>query len=244
MGKPPRNVLGKTGELKISIRILIIEDDADISANLFDYLAARGHNVDAAPNGLVGLHLATSQNFDVIVLDLGLPGIDGLTLTQRLRRDAHSAVPILMLTARDTLEDKLSGFDAGADDYLVKPFALQEVEARLLALVKRAQGKVVNSRLHLGKLEYDPGSGTAFWNGSPLALAPKAMQLLVHLLGQPGRLFSRAELETLVWGEPQETSDVLRTQLSQLRRALTLTDGRCPLVTVHGRGYKLIDPDA
>ncbi len=226
------------------MKILIVEDDADISANLYDFLTAQGHSVDAAPNGLVGLHLATSQTFDAIILDLGLPGMDGLTLTQRLRRDAQLATPILMLTARDTLEDKLVGFDAGADDYLVKPFALREVEARLLALVKRAQGKVVNSRLRLGQLEYDPGSGTLTWGKTTLALPPKALQLLVAMLSQPGRLFSRAELETLVWGEEQETSDALRTQLSQLRRVLTLADGRCPLVTVHGRGYKLVDPDA
>lgn len=226
------------------MKILIVEDDADISANLYDYLAARGHNVDAAPNGLVGLHLATSQTFDAIVLDLGLPGIDGLALTQRLRRDAQLATPILMLTARDTLEDKLAGFDVGADDYLVKPFALKEVEARLLALTKRAQGRVVDSRLRLGQLEYDPGTGTITWCETILALPPKAMQLLVGMLTQPGRLFSREELETLVWGEAQETSDALRTQLSQLRRVLTLADGRCPLVTVHSRGYKLVDPDA
>ncbi len=208
------------------MRILIIEDDAEICANLYDYLAMRGHSVDAAPNGLVGLHLASSQTFDAIVLDLGLPGIDGIKLTQRLRRDAQLATPVLMLTARDTLEDKLTGFDAGADDYLVKPFALKEVEARLLALVKRAQGKVVNSRLRLGRLEYDPDSGTATWCQTPLALPPKAMHLLVAMLSQPGRLFRRAELEILVWGETQETSDALRTQISHLRRALTPADGR------------------
>ncbi|MBS1157527.1 MAG: response regulator transcription factor [Proteobacteria bacterium] len=225
------------------MRILIVEDDADISANLYDYLAARGHSVDAAPNGLVALHLATSQSFDAIVLDLGLPGIDGLTLAQRLRRDARLSVPILMLTARDTLDDKLAGFDAGADDYLVKPFALKEVEARLLALVKRAQGRVVDACLRLGELEYDPACGELRWRKIPLLLPPKAMQLLVTMLRQPGHLFSRNELEAAVWGEAQETSDALRTQLSQLRRALTLDDGRCPLVTVHGRGYKLVDPD-
>ncbi len=225
------------------MRILIVEDDAEISANLYDYLAARGHSVDAALNGLVALHLATSQSFDVIVLDLGLPGMDGLTLAQRLRRDACLTVPILMLTARDTLDDKLAGFDAGADDYLVKPFALREVEARLLALVKRAQNRVVDQHLRVGALDYDLVSGEVYWQDMPLLLPPKAMQLLATMLRQPGRLFSRSELETLVWGEAQETSDVLRTQLSQIRRVLTLPDGRCPLVTVHGRGYKLVDPD-
>lgn len=226
------------------MRILIIEDDADISANLYDYLAARGHAVDAALNGLVALHLATSQTFDVIVLDLGLPGMDGLSLAQRLRREARLSVPILMLTARDTLDDKLAGFDAGADDYLVKPFSLKEVEARLQALVKRAQGRVVDVTLRLGGLEYDPVRGELRWQGALSNLPPKALQLLVAMLEQPDRLFSRNELEKLVWGEEQETSDALRTQLSLLRRALTLADGRCPLVTVHGRGYRLVDPDA
>ena len=95
-----------------------------------------------------------------------------------------------------------------------------------------------------GRLEYDPGSGTATWCQTPLALPPKAMQLLVAMLSQPGRLFRRAELEILVWGEAQETSDALRTQISHLRRALTQADGRCPLITVHARGYKLVDTDA
>ncbi len=226
------------------MRILIVEDDADISANLYDYLSARGHEVDAALNGLVALHLATSQPFDAIVLDLGLPGIDGLTLAQRLRRDARLAIPILMLTARDTLDDKLAGFEAGADDYLVKPFALKEVEVRLQVLVKRAQGRVVDHHLRLGALDYDPDRGVVQWQAKSLSLPPKALQLLVMLLGQPGRLFSRQELEAQVWGEVQETSDVLRTQMSLLRRALTLPDGRCPLQTVHGRGYKLVDVDA
>lgn len=226
------------------MRILIVEDDPDISANLYDYLIARGHSVDAAPNGLVGLHLATSQPFDAIVLDLGLPGMDGLTLARRLRGDAHLATPILMLTARDTLDDKLAGFEVGADDYLVKPFALKEVEARLSALFKRAQGRVVASRLRMGRLEYDPASGMIFWNGQSLPLPPKALRLLTLMLEQPNRLFSRSELELQVWGEEQETSDALRTQMSLIRRALTDPDGRCPLVTVHGRGYKLVDVDA
>ena len=225
------------------MRILIVEDDADISANLYDYLAAHGHHVDAALNGLVALHLASSQVFDVIVLDVGLPGIDGLALAQRLRRDARLATPILMLTARDTLEDKLAGFDAGADDYLVKPFALKEVEIRLLALVKRAQGRVVDSAMRLGDLEYDPGRGELRWQGKTLMLPPKPLRLLVTMLERPEHLFSRSELEIAVWGEAQETSDALRTQLSQLRRTLTLEDGRCPLLTVHGRGYKLVKLD-
>ncbi|HSC80110.1 MAG TPA: response regulator transcription factor [Chitinolyticbacter sp.] len=226
------------------MRILIVEDDADIATNLYDYLAARGHVVDAAPNGLVALHLAGSLSFDAIVLDLGLPGMDGLTVAERLRHDARLATPILMLTARDTLDDKLAGFDAGADDYLVKPFALKEVEVRLAALVKRAEGRVVDTGLRLGALEYDARSGIALWYGQTLPLPPKALQLLIAMLTRPGQLLSRATLEVAIWGEEQHTSDALRTQLSLLRRALTAPERVCPLVTVHGRGYKLVDPDA
>jgi DNA-binding response OmpR family regulator len=226
------------------MHILIVEDDADIAANLYDYFTARGYQADAAPNGVTALHLLSTQRFDAVVLDVGLPGIDGLTLAQRLRRDARSGIPILMLTARDTLDDKLAGFEAGADDYLVKPFALKEVEARIVALVKRAQGRTVASEMRAGALCYDPFSGAATWQGKPLKLSPKSVKLLVTMLAQPGRLFTREELEQAVWGEPQANSDTLRSHLSQLRRELALPEGRSLIETVHGRGYRLVEQHA
>lgn len=225
------------------MRILIVEDDADIAGNLYDYLAAKGYEVDAAPNGLAALHLLATRQFDAVLLDVGLPGMDGLTLARRVRKDAKSSIPILMLTARDTLEEKLAGFDAGADDYLVKPFALKEVEARIQALLKRSQGRVVDESIRLGALSYDPFSGIAAWQGAPLKLSPKSLKLLVTLLRQPGRLFSREELEQAVWGQPQASSDTLRSHLSQLRRELALPDGKSMIETVHGRGYRLVNPD-
>lgn len=224
------------------MHILIVEDDATIAENLYEFLAARGYGVDAAPNGLTALHLLATQQFDAVVLDIGLPGMDGLTLAQRLRRDARSPVPILMLTARDTLEDKLAGFEAGADDYLVKPFALKEVEARLQALVRRAHGRTAETLQRLGALEFDPFTGMATWRGQALKLPPKTLKLLQTLLARPGRLFSRDELEQAVWGQPQPNSDTLRSHLSQLRRELTLEDGRSMIETVHGRGYRLVEP--
>ncbi len=123
------------------MHILIIEDDPAIATNLYDFLEARGHSVDAAADGITGLHLAVTQKFDGILLDLSLPGMDGITLCRKLRQEANLDTPVLMLTARDTLDDKLKGFDCGADDYLVKPFALKEVEARLVAMHKRHGGK-------------------------------------------------------------------------------------------------------
>jgi DNA-binding response OmpR family regulator len=138
------------------LRILIIEDDATIAANLYDYFEAHGHSIDAAGDGVTGLHLAVSQTFDVIVLDLGLPGMDGLSLARKLREEAHLDTPILMLTARDTLDDKLEGFSRGADDYLVKPFSLKEVEARLIAMHRRSSGRVTPRILECGQLTLDP----------------------------------------------------------------------------------------
>ena len=119
------------------MHILIIEDDLAIAANLYDFLESRGHSADAAANGIAGLHLAVTQRFDGILLDLGLPGMNGITLCRKLREESQIDTPVLMLTARDTLEDKLEGFENGADDYLVKPFALKEIEARLIAMHKR-----------------------------------------------------------------------------------------------------------
>src|SRR5215218_2392621 len=124
------------------VRILIIEDDRAIATNLYDFLTAQGHSVDAAADGVTGLHLAVTQTFDAIVLDLGLPGMDGANVCRKLRTEAQNDTPVLMLTARDTLDDKLHGFEHGADDYVVKPFALKEIEARLAAIHKRNTGRV------------------------------------------------------------------------------------------------------
>ncbi|GIZ52227.1 response regulator transcription factor [Noviherbaspirillum aridicola] len=226
------------------MNVLIVEDDAEIAANLYDWLAARGWQPDAAADGLTALHLVATRHFDACILDLGLPGMDGLTLARRIREDARSPLPILMLTARDTLDDKLAGFEAGADDYLVKPFALREVGARLQALVKRSQGRVGESPLRVGGLCYDPFSGEASWQGQALKLSPKSLSLLQTLMRQPGRLFSREELEQAVWGEPQASSDTLRAHLSQLRRELAAPGAQGLIETVHGRGYRLRQADA
>lgn len=221
------------------MRILIIEDDPTIAANLYDFLEARGHSIDAASDGVTGLHLAVSQPFDAIVLDIGLPGMDGLTLARKLREEAHIEVPILMLTARDTLEDKLEGFARGADDYLVKPFLLKEVEARLAAMHRRSSGRVTSRPLEAGTLTLDPKTMTVRFSGTEVKLPPKCLRILELLMQEPGRVISRDEIERLVWGEAQETSDTLRSHLHTLRRALTAAGGHDPVETLHGIGYRL-----
>ncbi len=221
------------------MRILIIEDDATIAANLYDFLESRGHAVDAAADGVTGLHLAISQTFDAIVLDLGLPGMDGLTLTKKLREEAHVETPILMLTARDTLDDKLEGFSRGADDYLVKPFSLKEVEARLLSMNRRSSGRIAPRPLEAGALSLDPKTMAVRFAGNDVKLPPKCLRILELLMREPGRVISREEIERLVWGESQETSDTLRSHLHTLRRALTAAGGHDPVETLHGIGYRL-----
>ena len=218
------------------MRILIVEDDADISANLYDYLSARGHDVDAALNGLVALHLATSQPFDAIVLDVGLPGMDGLALAQRLRRDARLAIPILMLTARDTLDDKLAGFDAGADDYLVKPFDPDELKARLRALLRRSAGRAELRIEHAG-VSLDPSSQQVSYQGKPVPMTPKEYLLLHELLSQPGKVLTRERLAQLLYGWDEEAeSNALEVHIHHLRKKLFPELIR----TVRGVGY-LVD---
>lgn len=221
------------------MRILIIEDDAVIAANLYDFLEAHGHAVDAAADGVTGLHLAISQTFDVIVLDLGLPGMDGLTLARKLREEAQLDTPILMLSARDTLDDKLEGFSRGADDYLVKPFSLKEVEARLISMNRRSIGRTAPRLLEAGTLSLNPRTMAVRFGANEVKLPPKCLRILELLIQEPGRVISRDEIERLVWGESQETSDTLRSHLHTLRRALTAAGGYDPVETLHGIGYRL-----
>ncbi len=220
------------------MRILIVEDDRPIAENLYDFLEAHGHQCDFAPSLAGARALVATSAFDAVILDRNLPDGDGATLLRDLRASGHT-LPVLMLTARDTLDDKLDGFSAGADDYLGKPFALKEVEARLLALQRRAMPRHDSGTITAGGLTYDPSAHEIRLDGHALPLPPKATVLLAAMLMHPGRLFSRRELEIAVWGHEQESSDNLRTLLLTARKAL---DGAAPLEirNVHGLGYKLV----
>jgi DNA-binding response OmpR family regulator len=226
------------------MRLLIIEDDADIAANLYDFLENLSHVVDAATNGVMGFQLATTQHWDAILLDVTLPGINGLELCQKLRDEAQQDTPILMLTARDTLEDKVRGFSCGADDYLVKPYALREVEMRLIALHKRHHGKVAESIRRVGKIVLDMKSLTVELDGKAVKLPPKCLRILDLLMQHPNKVFSRVNIESVLWGELQEDSDRLRTHMYALRRILAEHGMKDAIKTVHGLGYKLIEPNA
>jgi DNA-binding response OmpR family regulator len=226
------------------MRVLIIEDDLDIATNLYEFLESRGNTVDMARDGVSGMHLAVSGEFDAIVLDLGLPGMDGLCLCRKLRREARQDVPVLILTARDVLDDKLTAFDCGADDYLVKPFALREVEARLKALVARRRGRVINSKMVHGAIAFDPTNMAVSVDGRPVHLYRKCLRLLEMMMSAPNRVYSRAELEQELWGDEHPQSDSLRSHMHMLRRALTDSRGLSPIETVHGVGYRYAAADA
>ncbi|MCG8456501.1 MAG: response regulator transcription factor [Holophagales bacterium] len=225
------------------MHVLIVEDHQDIAANIGDFLEAGGARVDYAYDGVGALHLALTGRPDVIVLDIGLPGMDGLTFCRRLRQDARDRTPVLMLTARDTLADKLAGFDAGTDDYLVKPFALQELRARLDALVRRSAA-VEDGPLRVADLELDPGARTVMRGGSELSLGRAPFNLLEALMRKSPNVVPRTELEAILWGDEPPAGDVLRSHLYALRKAVDRDPGGPPLIhTVHGVGYRLAAPE-
>lgn len=225
------------------MRILIIEDNPDIAANLGDYLEDHGHTVDFAGDGVTGLHLAVVNDFDAIVLDLALPGMDGLEVCRKLRSEAGKDTPVLMLTARDRLEDKLAGFDTGADDYLVKPFELQEVAARLKVLASR--GRRRSSReLKVGDLVYNLDTLSVKRGAQEIYLNPIGLKLLHCLMEASPNVVSRGDLEMEVWGEEMPDSDSLRVHIHSLRSAIDKPFGSNMIQTRHGIGYRLVDPDA
>jgi DNA-binding response OmpR family regulator len=224
--------------------VLLIEDNHDIAAMVGDHLERSGYEVDYAADGITGLHLAVTQEVDVIVLDLMLPGMDGLDVCRKLRKEAAKNTPILMLTARDTLEDKVAGLDAGADDYLVKPFEMAELDARLRALLRRSGGEVAAEVLRVADLELDTGTLEVKRGGRRLSLTPIGIKLLTALLRAAPRVLSRRDLERAVWGDIAPDSDALRSHLYNLRKAIDKPFDRPLLHTVPGLGYRLADRDA
>lgn len=226
------------------MRILIVEDHPDILANLYGFLEPKGHVLDSARNGYGGLALASENDYDVIILDVMLPGLNGLELCQKLRTDLGKATPVLMLTARDSLPDKVAGFDSGADDYLVKPFSLVELEVRLKALVRRSAGvHSVHSTLRFGELSYDPDTQDAARAGVPITLTKTGYVLLRALIAAAPRIVTREALEQAVWGEDRPDSDALRTHIHALRQAIDKPFAFPMLQTVAGVGYKLVQQD-
>ena len=224
------------------MRVLIIEDNPDIVANLYGYLEPLGYTLDCARTGDAGLSAAGRAAYDAIVLDLMLPGIDGLELCRRLRKELRQATPVLMLTARDTLQDKITGFESGADDYLVKPFSLAELNVRLKALVRRARDAHVDMVMRLGELTFDTTTLTVMRAAQRIELTPTGYKLLARLMQAAPKVVTREMLEYEIWRDNPPDSDALRTHIHALRHALDKPFAAPMLKTLQGVGYRLVDP--
>ncbi|NVJ61499.1 MAG: response regulator transcription factor [Gammaproteobacteria bacterium] len=222
------------------IRLLIVEDNRDISENIAEYLEKYNYVLDFAYDGISAMHLALTNPYDVIVLDIMLPGMDGLSFSKKLRTDAKVETPVLMLTARDTLNDKLKGFEAGADDYLVKPFALQELHARLQALYKRISGKTSNI-LSVGDLTMNKSTLQVHRAGQRIDLNPACMKLLQRLMEEAPSVVTRDDLETLLWADEPPDGDALRSHLYKLRQAIDRPFESSLIHTVHRIGYRIAE---
>lgn len=222
------------------MRLLVVEDNRDILANLADYLGLKGYEVDCAQDGLTGLHLIATQRYDLVVLDVMLPGMDGYTLCQRLRDSVLGHTPVIMLTARDALDDRLQGFRMGADDYLTKPFALSELAARIEAVLKRSRGGG-RRQLSVGDLNYDLDTLEVTRAGQTLHVGPIGLKLLALLMQKSPGVVPREALESALWGDSPPDSDSLRSHIHTLRQQIDKQFATSLLHTVHGVGYRLAE---
>ena len=219
--------------------LLLVEDNPDLAETVGDFLEAKGYLVDYAGDGLVAMHLAVTENFDAIVLDIMLPGLNGIEVCKRLRHEAQLATPIIMLTAKDQLDDKLQGFDVGADDYLVKPFDLPELVARIDALIRRDRG--VTNTLEVGELRMNLDTLQAWRGDTEIKLSGTLFNILKILMRESPNVVTRAALEREVWGDDLPDSDTLRSHLYNLRRAVDRPFPTALVETLAGRGYRIRD---
>lgn len=216
------------------MRILLVEDDDEIAKRLTTGLSQAGFTVERADNGTDGYTMGLDEEYAAAVLDLGLPEIQGIDVLKRWR-SAHRALPVLILTARGTWAEKVDGLNAGADDYVTKPFHVPEVAARLRALVRRASGLASAVLTHRG-IELDTGSGSVLLNGTPVKLTAREMKMLTYFLHRIGRIVSQAELaEHLYALEDSRESNTIEVYVSRLRRKL----GADIITTVRGLGYRM-----
>mgnify|MGYP000215205908 CR=1 FL=1 len=223
------------------IKVLLVEDDIDLATTIVDYLEIESIECDHASNGVMGLNLIQQNHYQMIMLDINMPKMDGLTLCNTLREQGQD-IPILMLTARDSLDNKLQGFAAGTDDYLVKPFAMKELVARVQVLAKRRSGEV--KRLVLGNLSLDLTQRSAQLmadssptEGTPLKLSPIAFQLLETLVRASPETVSRQKIMQAVWGDEQPDSNSLKVHIHHLRKQLDAVASGITLETIAGIGF-------
>ena len=219
------------------MRILVIEDEAQLRAQVQSQLQAAGYTVDVSGDGKDGLYCASEYPLDAVIVDLGLPGMSGIEVIQRLRALGKN-LPILILTARGNWQDKVQGLEAGADDYLVKPFQMEELQARLKALLRRAAGSP-NNRIAFGPISLDIGAQSVVLHGKPVELTSYEYRLLAYLIKQRGAVVAKSELADYLYPHDQDRdSNVLEVLVGRLRRKLDPDGSLAPIETLRGRGYR------
>lgn len=222
--------------------LLLVEDNEDILAMLYAFFEPLGYELDCARNGRAGLEMALEGSFDVIVLDVMLPGMDGVTLCRTLRDKHGNATPVIMLTARDTVADRVRGLESGADDYLVKPFSLRELEARIRALLRRGHYSETPSNsgtLRFADIEADVPAHRASRQGRELRLSPTGFRILCELLKAAPGIVPREELEHTLWGDAAPGGSALRTHIHELRQVVDKPFDVPRIETVSHVGYRL-----
>ncbi len=224
------------------MKILLVDDEAELAEPLSRVLTREGYQVNLAFDGRAGAHLATTQSYDLLILDWMLPHYSGLEICQQVR-SRGDATPVLFLTAKDTLDDRVEGLDAGADDYIVKPFELRELLARVRALLRRPSKLETPQRspkLQYDDLELDEANQLAYRQGETIDLSEKETQLLGYFLRHPDQVLTRSQIHQAVWADMEEpASNVLAAQMRLLRRKIE-PKGTLPLIhTVYGKGYRL-----
>ncbi|MFM8500372.1 MAG: DNA-binding response regulator [Sphingomonadaceae bacterium] len=221
------------------MRILIVEDEPNLGRQLKSTLEQTGYAVDLAADGEEGHFLGATENYDAVILDLGLPEVDGLTVLDRWRKEGRTT-PVLVLTARDSWSDKVAGLDAGADDYLAKPFQTQELIARLRALIRRASGNA-SSELVAGDVHLDTRSGRVTLAGEPVKMTAQEYKLLSYLMHHKGKVVSRTELIEHIYDQDfDRDSNTIEVFVTRIRKKL----GQDVITTIRGLGYSLEDPAA
>lgn len=216
------------------MRILLVEDDHSLGEGMRMALKPEGYVVDWVSDGKQALHALLNETFDLVILDLGLPNLDGISVLKQTRSSFNN-VPVIILTARDAIEDRISGLDAGADDYLVKPFDITELKARIRAQLRRHSGRV-GSKLSYSGIELDPSAKQVIYQGMPVSLTRREYTLLHEMMNQPGHVFTRDTLQQLLYGwEDDVESNTLEVHVHHLRKKLFPKIVR----TVRGIGYVL-----
>ncbi|MFA7669696.1 MAG: response regulator transcription factor [Burkholderiaceae bacterium] len=226
-----------------SIKMLIVEDHANLATNLLEFFSDTRYVLDFASDGLTALHLIATNQYDVIVLDIMLPGLSGFELCRGMREDLQCATPVIIMTSKDQLQDKEQGFNVGADDYLVKPFNLRELQLRVDALYRRKEGYSTTTDISIPGILFNPGTfmvSTA--DGRKLELSGTAARIFEELIKAYPNFLSYTEIQDRVWGEKEVDMNTLRTHVYSLRRLLQDTFSYPMIKTMHGRGYRLLSP--